>query len=177
MNSIISHISGYILPTLILFILTYGLVKKVNIYETFIDGAKEGLKTSIGIIPYLMAIIVAVGMFRASGAIDFISALLKTPLSYFNVPADVLPIMFVRSLSGSANMGVLSDIVSNVGANTYTAKLAAIMVGCSETTFYVLAVYFGAVGIKKIRYALITGLFADVAGIIAAICVASLFFL
>ena len=85
--------------------------------------------------------------------------------------------MRIRSLSGSANLGVLSDIVSNVGANCYTAKLAAIMVGCSETTFYVLAVYFGAVGIKKIRYALITGLMADFIGIIASICVASFFFL
>lgn len=177
MIKMLSHISGYILPFLILFILAYGLIKKVNIYEAFIEGAKEGLKTSIGIIPYLMAIIVAVGMFRASGAIDFIADVLKTPLSYFNIPADILPIMFIRSLSGSATLGVFSDIVSNVGANTYTAKLAAIMVGCSETTFYVLAVYFGAVGIKKIRYALLTGLFADAAGIIAAVCVASLFFL
>ena len=176
MNSL-SQISGYILPLLILFILTYGLFKKVNIYETFIDGAKEGLKTSIGIIPYLMAIIVAVGMFRASGAIEFIANILKAPLSYFNIPADVLPVMIVRSLSGSANLGVLSDIVSNVGANSYTAKLAAIMVGCSETTFYVLAVYFGAVGIKKIRYALITGLLADFIGIVVSICVASFFFL
>ena len=177
MIKVLSQISGYILPLLILFILAYGLIKKVNIYEAFIEGAKDGLKTSIGIIPYLMAIIVAVGMFRASGAIDFIAGILKTPLSYFNVPADVLPIMFIRSLSGSATLGVFGDIVSNVGANSYTAKLAAIMVGCSETTFYVLAVYFGAVGIKKIRYALLTGLFADAAGIIAAVCVASLFFL
>ena len=177
MSSILSQMSNFILPGLILFILIYAVIKKVNIYETFIDGAKDGLKTSIKIIPYLMAIIVAVGMFRASGAIDVIANLLKTPLSYFNIPADILPIMIVRSLSGSANLGVLSDIVTNVGANTYTAKLAAVMVGSSETTFYVLAVYFGAVGIKKVRYALLTGLLADAAGIIAAIFVASYFFL
>lgn len=177
MSSILSQLSNFILPCLILFILVYAIIRKTNVYEAFIDGAKEGLKTSIGIIPYLMAIIVAVGMFRASGAIDFIAEILKTPLTYFNVPADVLPIMIVRSLSGSANLGVLSDIVTNAGANTYTAKLAAIMVGSSETTFYVLAVYFGAVGIKKIRYALITGLLADLTGIIVAICVASCLFL
>ena len=177
MSNLFSEISAYILPLLIVYILFYGIINKVNIYETFIDGAKEGLKTSVGIIPYLMAIIVAVGMFRASGAIEFLAQILKTPLSYFNIPADVLPIMIVRSLSGSANLGVLSDIVQNVGANSYTAKLAAVMVGCSETTFYVLAVYFGAVGIKKIRYALITGLLADFIGIIASICVASFFFL
>ena len=177
MSNILSQLSDFILPLLVLFILVFGIIKKVNVYEAFIDGAKEGLKTSINIMPYLMAIIVAVGMFRASGAIDFIAQILKTPLSYFHIPADVLPIMIVRSLSGSANLGVLSDIVTNAGANTYTAKLAAIMVGSSETTFYVLAVYFGAVGIKKIRYALITGLLADLTGIIAAICVASWMFL
>lgn len=177
MSKILSQLSIFILPLLILFILIFGIIKKVNVYETFIDGAKEGLKTSIGIVPYLMAIIVAVGMFRASGTIDCIAEVLKAPLSYFNIPADILPVMIVRSLSGSANLGVLSDIVTNTGANTYTAKLAAIMVGSSETTLYVLAVYFGAIGIKKIRYALITGLLADLTGIIVAICVASWMFL
>ena len=96
MNNLFSQISNYIFSVLILFIITYGIVKKVNIYETFIDGAKEGLKTGISIIPYLMAIIVAIGMFRASGAIDFFANLLKTPLSYVNIPADVLPVMFVH---------------------------------------------------------------------------------
>lgn len=177
MNSILTQLSAYILPLLILFILVFGLIKKVNLYEVFIDGAKEGLKSGVGIVPYLVAIIVAIGMFRASGAIDSIASILKAPLSYFNIPADVLPIMIVRSLSGSANLGVLGDIVSNVGANTYTAKLAAIMVGCSETTFYVLSVYFGSIGIKKVRYALLTGLLADFAGIVLSVCVASYLFL
>ena len=177
MTKVLSQLSVYILPLMILFILIFGMVKKVNIYETFIDGAKEGLKTSVGIIPYLMAIIVAISMFRASGAVDFLANLLKTPLAYFHIPADVLPIMIVRSLSGSANIGVLNDVVSSAGVNSYAAKLAAIMVGSSETTFYVLAVYFGAVGIKKLRYALITGLMADAIGIIVAVCVASWLFL
>lgn len=177
MNKILSDISVYILPILILFILGYGIFKKVNIYETFIEGAKEGLKTGVNIIPYILAIMVAIGMFRASGAIEGIAGLLKVPLSHFNIPADILPIMIVRSLSGSANIGVLTDIVKNVGANSYTAKLAAIMVGSSETTFYVLSVYFGAVGIKKIRYALIVGLLADLTGIIMAVTVASCLFL
>ena len=137
MTKVLSQLSVYILPLMILFILIFVMVKKVNIYETFIDGAKEGLKTSV----------------------------------------DVLPIMIVRSLSGSANIGVLNDVVSSAGVNSYAAKLAAIMVGSSETTFYVLAVYFGAVGIKKLRYALITGLMADAIGIIVAVCVASWLFL
>lgn len=177
MPKILSQLSVYILPLLILFILAFGIIKKVNIYESFIEGAKEGLKTSVGIIPYLMAIIVAIAMFRASGAIEWVANILKTPLAYFHIPADVLPIMIVRSLSGSANIGVLNDVVTNTGVNSYAAKLAAIMVGSSETTFYVLAVYFGAIGIKKVRYALITGLMADAIGIIGAVCVASWLFL
>lgn len=177
MIKLLTEISTYILPLLILFILTFAIFKKVNIYDTFIDGAKEGLKTSVGIIPYLVAIIVAASMFRASGAIDILSSLLKAPLTYFNIPSDVLPIIFIRSLSGSANLGLLSEVATNAGANTYAAKLAAIMVGSSETTFYVLAVYFGAVGIKKVRYALITGLLADFVGIVFAVLIASYFFL
>ena len=177
MTNILSQISSFILPLLILFILVFGIIKKVNIYETFIDGAKDGLKTSVGIIPYLVAIIVAISMFRASGSIEWIANVLKTPLSYLHIPADVLPIMIVRSLSGSANIGVLNDVVTNTGVNSYATKLAAIMVGSSETTFYVVAVYFGALGIKKVRYALITGLMADAVGIVVAVCVASLLFL
>lgn len=177
MNSILSQISNYILPCIIIFIIIIGVKKRINIFKTFFDGAKEGFKTSINIIPYLTAIIVSIGMFRASGAIETISNILKVPLSHFNIPTEVLPIMIIRSLSGSANLGILSDIANNVGANTYAAKLAAIMVGSSETTFYVLAVYFGAVGIKRIRYSLITGIMADLTGIIIAVFVASYFFL
>jgi len=173
----IKTISAFILPCIIVFILTYALFKKVNLYEAFIDGAKEGLKTSINVIPYIVAIMVAVGMFRASGAIDNIATLLQKPLAHFHVPADVLPIMFIRSLSGSANIGLLGDIVSNVGPDNYTAKLAAIMVGSSETTFYVLSVYFGAVGIKKFRYSLLAGILADAMGIVMAVAVASFMFL
>ena len=132
---------------------------------------EDGFKVAVNIIPYLVAIIVGISMFRASGIIESIGEILAPILSHFNVSADVIPIMIVRSLSGSAALGVFSDIAHNAGPDAYTTKLAAIMVGSSETTFYVLAVYFGAVGISKFRYALLTGLIADFIGIAAAILV------
>lgn len=172
----IDVLSLWALPAIILIILTVALVRKVPIYEAFIAGAKDGVKVTTNIIPYLVAIIVAISMLRASGAIDSIAVLCSGLLEKIHLPADVLPLAFVRSLSGSAAIGVFSDIVSNNDINSYTSKLAAIMMGSSETTFYVLTVYFGAVGIKKYRYALLTGLSADLIGIIMSIIVARLFF-
>lgn len=175
-NSIMNIISLWSLPTIILIILTVGMIKKVPIYEVFTDGAKEGFKVSINIIPYLVAIIVAISMLRASGIIELTGNVLAPILGYFNVPADTIPIMLVRSLSGSAALGIFSDIAHSLGPNNYATTLAAVMVGSSETTFYVLAVYFGAVGIKKLRYALLVGLLADLIGIIAAITVCNLIY-
>ena len=170
-------ISTYILPIMILGILCYGAYKKVPLYEEFIEGAKDGFKVSVSIIPYLVAIIVGISMFKASGGIDIIAKLLGTALNKLSVPVDVLPIMITRSLSGSATLGLFSDIASNFGPDSYVTKLAAVMVGSSATTFYVLAVYFGAVGIKKFRYAVLTGIIADITGIVLAILVSRWFFL
>ncbi len=176
-NSVMNFLSLWALPGLILLILTMGLIKKVPLYEVFTDGAKEGFKVSVNIIPYLVAIIVAISMLRASGVIELAGALFAPILTHFNIPADILPIAIVRSLSGSAALGIFSDIANSLGPDNYATTLAAVMVGSSETTFYVLAVYFGAVGIKKLRYALIVGLLADLIGIIAAIAVCNLMFL
>lgn len=167
----IEKVSLYILPLMIISILTLGIIKKVPVYEEFIEGAKDGFKVSISIIPYLVAIIVAVSMFKASGAIEF--------LKHFTlglVPPDIIPLIITRPLSGSAALGVFSSIVDSIGPDSFTAKLAAIMVGSSETTFYVLAVYFGSVGIKKLRYALITGIIGDITSIVLAVLAAHLFF-
>ena len=172
-----TNISLYILPLMILGILIAGVVKKVPVYEEFIEGAKDGFKVSISIIPYLVAIIVGISMFKASGAIDLISAAIGGLLEKLSVPVDIIPIMITRSLSGSATLGLFSDIATTHGAESYVTKLAAVMVGSSETTFYVLAVYFGSVGIKKYKYALLTGIIADITGIVLAILVARLFFL
>ena len=173
---VMNVISLWALPFILIVILTTGIVKKVPIYETFTEGAKDGFKVAVNIIPYLVAIIVAISMFRASGIIELIVRVLNPTLSYFNVPADTIPIMIVRSLSGSAALGVFSDIANTLGPDNYATKLSAIMVGSSETTFYVLAVYFGAVGISKLRYALVVGLIADFIGIVAAVAVCNLMF-
>ncbi len=175
-KTIIDIVSLWTLPTIILIILTTAIIRKIPIYETFIEGAKDGVKVSINIIPYLAAIIVAISMLRASGAIDSLANLLSPILNKLSMPADILPLAIVRSLSGSAALGVFSDIISTHDINSYVSKLAAIMLGSSETTFYVLTVYFGAVGIKKYRYALLTGLSADFIGIAMAIIVTRFFF-
>lgn len=169
-------ISLAILPILILVIFLAGIIKKVPVYEEFIEGAKDGFKVSITIIPYLVALIVAIAMFRASGALDWITTAFGFILEKLSIPTDIVPIMFTRSLSGSATLGLFSELASTNGANSYVTMLAAIMVGSSETTFYVLSVYFGSIGIKKFRYAILTGIIADITGIVLAIWAAKLFF-
>ena len=176
MIKILNLISLWALPFLILLVLTIGVIRKVPVYEEFTHGAKDGFKVAINIIPYLVAIIVAISMLRASGAIEMLASAIAPLLKSCHIPADVLPLTIVRSLSGSAALGVFSDIANNLGPDSYATKLAAIMVGSSETTFYVLAVYFGAVKISKIRYALLVGLLADLVGIIAAVWVCNLMF-
>ena len=176
-RQVMDILSLWALPAILLLILTMGLAKKVPVYEVFTDGAKDGFKVAVNIIPYLVAIIVAISMFRASGIIEMIETALSGVLAQIHVPADVIPVMIVRSLSGSAALGVFSDIANTLGPDDYATKLSAIMVGSSETTFYVLAVYFGAVGISKLGYALIVGLLGDIIGIVAAVCVCNWMFL
>ena len=173
----VDMISAWLIPSLILVVLVWGIAKKIPVYETFIDGAKDGLKVSVDILPYLIAIIVAVSMLRASGFFEIAQQLLGGLLTWLKIPVDVLPVMFIRSLSGSAVLGLFSEIAHNFGPDSYVTKLTAIMVGSSETTFYVLAVYFGAVGVKKFRHALLAGILADIIGIVTAIAVARWLFL
>lgn len=175
-QTLMNIISLWTLPAIIVLILTMGLFKKVPLYETFTEGAKDGFKVSVTIIPYLVAIIVAISMFRASGIIEQIGVVCAPLLAKFNVPADTIPIMLVRSLSGSGALGIFSDIANHLGPDSYATKLAAVMVGSSETTFYVLAVYFGSVKIPKLRYALLVGILADIIGIVAAVTVCNLMF-
>ncbi len=176
MVNFFNFVSLWALPVLILIVLTVGLIKKVPVYEEFTNGARGGFKIAVSIIPYLVAIIVGISMFRASGAIEILTNAFAPILKVCHFPADVLPLAIVRSMSGSAALGVFSDIASSLGPDSYATKLAAVMVGSSETTFYVLAVYFGAVKISKIRYALIVGLLADLVGIIAAVLVCRMMF-
>lgn len=176
-QAILNGISLWSLPCIILLILTLGMVKKVPVYEVFTEGAKDGLRVAIVIIPYLVAIIVSISMLRASGAIEMLTGAISGFLLRFHIPSEILPVIMIRPLSGSAALGLFSDIATTHGMADYTIKLAAVMVGSSETTFYVLSVYFGAVGVKKFRYALAVGLFADILAAVLSIAVCSWMFL
>lgn len=166
-----SRSTPWILPTLILGILTHAMYKKVDLYDCFVEGAKGGFETAIRIIPYLVAILVAIGMFRASGALYYLTRFLDPILQPLGLPAEALPMVFMRPLSGSGSLGILAEILHNpaIGPDSYTGYLVSTMMGSTETTFYVLAVYFGAVQIKKIRHALLAGLCAEAVGIGASI--------
>lgn len=174
---VIEAISVWIIPLMIALIPLWALYKRVPLYDTFIKGAKEGVGVGIKIIPYLVAILVAVGMFRASGAIDMLAAWLDPVLSKIGMPADVLPLAIVRPMSGSGALGITSEIANQYGGDHYISRLAAVMTGSSETTLYVIAVYFGSVGITKVRHALIAGLIADLAATLAALFICQAVFL
>lgn len=160
----------YIIPLLLVGIPFYALaVRKVKVYEVFVVGAKDGFTIAVRIIPYLVAILVAVGMFRASGALDILLNLLAPVLNFIGFPPENLPLALMRPLSGSGSLGLLTDLVNEHGADSLITKIGATMYGSSETTFYVLAVYFGSVGVVRSRHAIPAGLFADFVGAISAV--------
>lgn len=171
--------SNFIIFSLIILFMVGAIRKKVDVYETFIDGAKEGFQTAITIIPYLVAMLVAIGVFRASGALEIALNGLRSVLVTFSIDGrfvDALPTAFMKPLSGSGARAMMIDTMQVHGADSFAGRLASIVQGSTETTFYVLAVYFGAVGIKKARHAVACGLFADFIGIFVAILVGYLFF-
>ena len=172
-------VSNVILFSILVGFILLALRKKVNVYETFIDGAKDGFKVAVKIIPFLVAILVAIGVFRASGAFEIMMGGIKwafTSLGMDTDFVDALPTAFMRPLSGSASRGMMIDTMKAFGADSFAGRVACTLQGTTDTTFYILAVYFGSVGIKKTRHALTCGLIADFAGIIAAILMAYLFF-
>ena len=165
------QLSALIIPLLILFIISYGLIKKVAVYEVFVDGAKEGFSTAVRIIPYLVAMLFAIAMFRASGAMESLVSFFAPIFSLIGIPVETLPMAIIRPMTGSGSVGVLAELIHTHGEDSIIVKIAATMFGSTETTLYVLAVYFGSVGIKKTRYALQAGLIADAVGFIAAVMV------
>ncbi len=174
--NIVQVISDSAIPVVILLIVGYGLFKKVKLYESFIDGAKGGFDVAIKIIPFLVAILVAIGMFRASGAMDYLIALISPLTNLVGMPAEALPVAIMRPLSGSGSLGLVTEIIKTHGPDSFLGNLVSTMYGSTETTFYVLAVYFGTVGIKKTRHAVPTGLIADAAGLVAALIICKLVF-
>jgi len=174
---IMEKISLYAIPIIILFIVSYAyFVKKVKVYEVFCEGAKEGFSTAIKIIPFLVAMLVAIGVFRSSGAIDVIERYLNPILQFIGMPGEVLPMAIMRPLSGGGSTGILNDIFITHGPDSMIGRMASVMMGSTETTFYVLAVYFGAVSIRKTRHAVAAGLLADIAGILATVWICNIMF-
>ncbi len=174
-----SFIANFLLLGIIATFIIAGIRKKINVYEAFIEGAKEGFNVAIGIIPYLIAILVAVGMFRASGAMDWIILGITKAIEAFGLNSDfvgALPTAMMKPLSGSGARGLMIDAMTTYGADSFVGRLACILQGSTDTTFYILAVYFGSVGITKTRHAVTCGLIADAVGIIAAIFIGYLFF-
>jgi len=169
------QIAPWIIPGLMISLLGFGVARRVPVYETFVEGARDGFTVAVRIIPYLVAILVAVGMFRASGAMAALVTPLEAVTGHLGLPAEALPMALLRPLSGSGAYGVLASIINDpaIGPDSYTGYLVSTIQGSTETTFYVIAVYFGAVGIRRLRHALVAALTADVAGIAGAVVVCS----
>jgi spore maturation protein SpmB len=171
--------ANFILFSIIISFITMAIFKKVNVYDAFIEGAKEGFKVAIGIIPYLIAILVAIGMFRASGAMTFMIDGIRWLVGLTGVNTefvDALPTALMKPLSGSGSRGMMIETMKLYGADSFVGRLSSVIQGSTDTTFYIVAVYFGSVGIKNTRYAIVCGLFADAVGITAAILLGYLFF-
>ena len=149
----------------------YGSYKKINVFDAFVEGAKQGFETTLGIFPFLIAMLIALGMLRASGFFELLSNVLSPCLSYIGMPSELLPLALIRPFSGGAATGIMAELIHEYGGNSFIAKTAATMMGSTETTFYVIAIYFGVVNIKKTRYAVLVGLLADLTGIIASVLV------
>ena len=179
MNRWSTTVANILLMTIITGFIVAGVRKKINVYDTFIEGAKEGFSTAVRIIPYLVAILVGIGVFRASGAMDMLIGGLRAGVDACGIDAqwvDAMPTALMKPLSGSGARGMMVDAMTTYGADSFVGRLSSVFQGSTDTTFYILAVYFGSVGVSKTRHAVTCGLLADLAGIIAAIAICYLFF-
>ncbi|AIM15488.1 MULTISPECIES: spore maturation protein [Neobacillus] len=172
----IAGLSLTFIPLLIGFILIYGTIKQVPTYESFVEGGREGIKIAVSIIPFLVGMLVSISIFRASGALEALMNWIRPFMKMIGVPAEIVPLLIIRPISGTAALGMTSDLIAVYGPDSFIGRLASVLQGSTDTTFYVLTVYFGAVGIKKMGDALKVGLLADVVGIIVAILVVALVF-
>ncbi|HZK43947.1 MAG TPA: spore maturation protein [Syntrophomonadaceae bacterium] len=174
--TLLNVVSSWAIPLLLLIIPVYGFIKKVPVYESFVEGAEEGFTTAVKIIPFLVGMMVAISVFRASGAMDYLIHFLAPITSRIGAPAEVLPLAMMRPLSGSGVLGLATELMRVYGPDSFIGRLASVMQGTTDTTFFVLTVYFGAVGVKKYKYSLATGLTADITGFLAAVYICNLLF-
>ncbi len=165
-----------IVPIIVISITTYGIFKGVKVYECFVEGAKEGLAICVRIFPYLLAMLVAVGVFRESKALDYFICMIKPLVKIIGLPPEVVPLVLIKPLSGSGALGIFAETLNKFGADSYIGRVSSIIIGSTETIFYTLTVYFGAVGIKKIRHTIYAAVLADLVSIIMAVTLARIMF-
>ncbi len=173
---VIQFLSVVAIPALALLIVLTGVFRKVKIYEAFVEGAKEGFTVAVRIIPYLVAMLVAIGIFRAGGAMDILTSILSPITDFIGMPAETLPMALMRPLSGSGALGVMSETFNAHGADSMIGRMVSVMMGSGETTFYVLAVYFGSVGIARTRQAVPAGIIADIVSIVVSVWIVQMVF-
>ncbi len=176
MTSWVDYLAAVTIPSFLAFIPLYGLCKRVDVFASFIEGATEGLTLAARTIPYVVAIFVAIGIFRASGALDILAGLLRPALDPLGLPGEILPLAIVRPLSGSGSFALMAELLERFGPDSYIGRLASTMQASTDTTFYVLSLYFGSVGILSTRHAVPVGLTADIAGFVASALAVKLFF-
>jgi spore maturation protein B len=176
MFAIIAELSRWAIPVLLLVVPLIAAIRGVKVYETFVEGAEEGFSTAVKTIPYLVAMLVAISIFRASGAMEVLVVMISPFLNAVGLPAEVLPHAIMRPLSGGAALGIASDVIKTYGPDSFLGRLVSTMQGSCDTTFYVLTLYFGSVGIKKYRYSVITGLVADLTTLTASVFLVSTLF-
>lgn len=173
---VITYLTAVFVPLFIASIVIFGVFKKVAVYETFIEGAKQGLETVIRILPYVVGFVFAINIFTASGCFDYIAAALSPILKPVGIPPEILPLALMRPFSGSASIGILTSILQKYGPDSFIGRSASTLMGSSETLFYTTALYFGSVGIKRTRYTVPASLIAEAAGLIASVTLCNLIF-
>ena len=171
---IMNTLSVWAIPVVVAFVCGWAIIKKVPVYSVFTEGAKEGFSTAVMIIPYLTAMLCAIGMFRASGAMDWLVAILNPVTSLIGCPAEVLPMAIMRSFSGGGTSGMLAELLELYGTQSQIGRIASVAVGSTETTFYIIAVYFGSVGVSNSRHSVAAGLLGDLASLIASVFIVNL---
>ncbi len=176
MTYILSIISVSIIPAIMMIILIHGYIKKIDLYDCFVEGAKEGFKTAIRIMPYLIAIFVAIGIFKRSGSMKILINIFNPITSFLGVPEEVLPLVLMRPISGSGSLAVVKDIVVTYGADSFIGRVACTMMGSAETIFYTMAIYFGAIGVKDSRYTLLAAILSHIGAVIASVVICNMVF-
>lgn len=173
---VIRVLSIVAIPAFMVFVLIYGHIRGVNVYDTFIEGAKEGLSTVLRIFPYMVAMFVAIGIFRTSGAMDVLVRLLSPLANLVGIPAEMLPLALMRPISGMASTGILGELYKTYGPDSFIGRAASTMMGSTETTFYTISIYLGSIGYKDARYILAAGLLADFTGFAVSLLICTLLF-